>query len=130
MAPAKQAPNSAQYVFIESGPQAPDVQQTIRRHVMSEFTRQRRIRLQERLRPATSLPFSRKSSNVETAGGAFSPEPWSTQGQDLATNESEARLHDGQSCETKVFQPSWNATKFQISNFADSSQAREKATRL
>ena len=75
MAPAKQAPHSKQYVFIESGPQPPDVQKTIRRHIMSEVIRQRRVRLQERLRPATSLAFSWKSSNLKTADGAISPQP-------------------------------------------------------
>jgi len=85
MAPAKQAPNSKQYVFIESGPQPPDVQKTIRRHVMGEFIRQRRVRLQEGLRPATSLPFSWKSSNLETADDAISPQSWRTQGQILRT---------------------------------------------
>jgi hypothetical protein len=130
MAPAKKAHNSTHYVFIESGPQAPDTQKKIRRHVMSEFTRQRRIRSQERLRPATSLSFSWKSSNLKTTDDAISPEPWSTQEQDLAINEPEARLDNDQSCETKAFRPGWNAIKFRISNFADPSHAREEAKRL
>jgi hypothetical protein len=130
MAPAEQAPRSTQYVFIESGPQAPDAQKTIRRHVMSDFTRRRRIRLQERLRPATSLSFSWKSSNLKTADDAISPEPWSTQGQDPAINESESKLDNDQQCETEVFRPDWSAAEFQVSNIADSSHAQEKATRL
>jgi hypothetical protein len=129
MAPAKRAPNSMQYVFVESGPQAPSVQKKIRRHVMSEFTRQRRIRLQERLRPATSFSFRWKSSNLETVDDAISPEPWSPQEQDLAINEPEPRLDNDQSCEAKVFQPGWNAIQFRISNFADPSHAREEAKR-
>ena len=119
MAPAKQAPDPTQYVFVESGPQAPDARKTIRRQVMSEFTRQRRVRLQERLRPAMPLSFSWRSLNDETADDAISPEPWSTQGQGLTVNESESRLDNDQSCETKVSRPDWNATKFQISNIAD-----------
>jgi hypothetical protein len=130
MALTKQAPNSTHYVFIESGPQASDAQKKIRRHVMSEFTRQRRIRLHERVRPATSLSFSWKSSNLETADDVIGPEPSSTQEQDLAINEPELMLDNDQSCETKVFQPGWNAIKFRISKFADPSHAREKAKRL
>jgi hypothetical protein len=97
---------------------------------MSEFIRQRQVRSQERLRPATSLSFRWKSSNLEAADDTISPGPWTTQGRDLAISEPEPRLSNDQPCEMKAFQPGWNARKLPISNIADPSHARGKATRL